>query len=177
LPLTRSHKNQIIEQYVDLLQTSQGLFLADYRGLSVKELQQLRRQARNAGGRVRVVKNTLFRIALKRSGQPMPDEALVGPVLVGFATEEPSLVAKAFVEFAKNAPHFKIKGGILDGAVLSTEDVEAIAKLPPMEILRSQLIATIEAPMSNLLRLINAPMREIAQVLKARSEREEAQAA
>jgi len=162
---------------MELLQQSHGVFLADYRGLTVKEMQQLRRQARDAGGRVRVVKNTLFRIALERSGQPVPTDLLEGPVLVGFAVEDVPPLAKAFVDFAKGAPRFKLKGGLLDGRVISAEDIDAIAKLPPMEVLRSQLIAAIEAPMSSLLRVLNAPMREIAQVLKARSEQEEAAAA
>jgi len=177
LPLTRAQKNEIIEQYVELLQQSEGFFMADYRGLSVKEMQQLRRQARDAGGRVQVVKNTLFRIALERSGQSIPTELLVGPVLVGFAVEDVPPVAKAFVDFAKEAPRFKVKGGVLSGRVITAEEVEAIAKLPPLDVLRAQLIAAIEAPMSNLLSVINAPMREIAQVLKARSEQEGAAAA
>ncbi len=174
MPLTRAQKNEIIEEYVALLQQSQALILADYRGLTVKELQQLRRQVREAGGQARVVKNTLFRIALERSNLPVPTDLLVGPVLVGFAVEDIPPLAKAFVDFAKEAGKFKIKGGLLEGREITPEDVDAIAKLPPLEVIRAQLVAAIEAPMSQLVSVISAPMREIAAVLQARSEQSEA---
>ncbi len=174
MPLTRAQKSEIIEQYVELLQQSQAVLMADYRGLTVKELQQLRRQVREAGGQVRVVKNTLFRIALERTNTPVPTDLLVGPVLVGFAIEDIPPLAKAFVDFAKEVSKFKVKGGLFEGRQVSPEDVEAIAKLPPLDVLRAQLVAAIEAPMSNLLSVISAPMREIAAVLQARSEQSEA---
>ncbi len=178
MPLTRAQKDQLIEKYMDLLQNSQGLIMADYRGLTVKEMQVLRRQVKEAGGHVQVVKNTLFRIALERLERPVPQELLVGPVVVGFGVTDVPPVAKAFVEYAKEASALKIKGGMLGNRILSSEEVEDLAKLPPMEVIRAQLIAAIEGPMTNLVGVISAPLREIVQVLKARSEQgEEAQAA
>ncbi len=174
MPLTREQKNQIIEEYVELLQASHGLVLADYRGLTVKEMQALRRQVKDAGGRMRVVKNTLFRIALERSGLPVPTDMLVGPVLVGFGVEDVPPVAKAFVEYAKEVSALKIKGGMLGERLLSVEEVEDLAKLPPLDVLRAQLVAAIQGPLTNLVGIISAPMREIAYVLQARSEQGEA---
>ncbi len=174
MPLTREQKNQIIEEYTELLQASHGLVLADYRGLTVKEMQALRRQVKEVGGHMRVVKNTLFRIALERSGLPVPTDMLVGPVLVGFGIEDVPPVAKAFVEYAKDVPALKVKGGMLGERFLSVEDVEALAKLPPMDVLRAQLVAAIQGPLTNLVGIISAPMREIAYVLQARSEQGEA---
>ncbi len=174
MPLTREQKNQIIEEYVELLQASQGLIMADYRGLTVKEMQALRRQVKDAGGRMRVVKNTLFRIAMERTGLPVPTELLVGPVLVGFGVEDVPPIAKAFVNYAKDVPALKIKGGMLGERLLSVQEVEDLAKLPSMDVLRAQLVAAIQGPLTNLVGIISAPMREIAYVLQARSEQSEA---
>jgi len=177
LPLTRAQKDVIIQEYIELLQQSQAVFLADYRGLTVKEMQQLRRQVREVGGQARVVKNTLFRIALERAEMPVPTDLLVGPVFAGFAVEDIPPLAKAFVEFSKEMAKFKIKGGLLEGRQIEPADVEAIAKLPPLDVLRAQLVAAIQAPLSNLVSVISAPMREIVYVLQARAEQGESQAA
>ncbi len=174
LPLTRAQKEQLIEKYMDLLRNSHGLILADYRGLTVQEMQELRRQVKEAGGHLQVVKNTLFRIAMERIEMSVPQELLVGPVVVGFGIKDVPPVAKAFVEFSKEAASFKIKGGMLGESVLSVEDVENLAKLPPMDVLRGQLVGTIQGPMSNLVNVISAPLREIAYILQARAEQGQA---
>ncbi len=174
LPLTRAQKEQLIERYMDLLRNSHGLILADYRGLTVKEIQGLRRQVKDAGGHLQVVKNTLFRIAMQRVDMSVPEDMLVGPVVVGFCIQDVPPVAKAFVEFGKESPAFAIKGGMLGETILSVEEVENLAKLPPMEVLRGQLLGAIQGPMTNLVGVISAPLREIAYVLQARAEQGEA---
>lgn len=177
MPLTRKEKDQLIEKYVDLLRNSYGVILADYRGLTVKEMQELRRRVKEAGGHVQVVKNNLFRIALERLEQPVPTDMLVGPTVVGFGLQDVPPVAKAFVEYAKEVENLRLKGGMLDSRIISVEDVETLAKLPPMEELRAQIVAAIQAPLVNLLGVIQAPLREIVQILQARSEQGEAEAA
>ncbi len=177
MPLTRKEKDQLIERYMDLLRNSHGVILADYRGLTVKEMQELRRRVKEAGGHVQVVKNTLLRIALERLEQPVPADMLVGPTVAGFGLQDVPPVAKAFVEYAKEAENLRLKGGLLDSRIISVEEVETLAKLPPMEELRAQLVAAIQAPLVNLLGVIQAPLREIVQVLQARSEQGEAEAA
>ncbi len=174
LPLTRAQKEELISRYMDLLRDSHGLILADYRGLTVKEMQDLRRRVKEAGGHLQVVKNTLFRIALQRAEMPVPQDLLVGPVVVGFGIKDVPPVAKAFVEFAKEASTFTIKGGMLGHTILSAEGVESLAKLPSMEVLRGQLVSAIQGPMVNLVGLITAPLREIVQILEARSQQAEA---
>ncbi len=159
---------------MDLLRNSHGVILADYRGLTVKEMQGLRRQVKDVGGHLQVVKNTLFRIALQRLGMPVPEELLVGPVVVGFGIEDVPPVAKAFVDFRKEARGFTIKGGMLGETILSAESVENLAKLPSMDVLRGQLVAAIQGPMTNLVGILQAPLREIVQILQARAEQAQA---
>jgi len=174
LPLTREQKNAVIQEYATLLEQSQGLLLADYRGLTVKQMQELRRKARDAGGQVRVVKNTLFRIALEQVGLPVQPEFLVGPAVVGFGGEDMAPLAKAFVDFARSTKTLKVKGGVLGRRVLTASDVEVLSQLPSIEVVRAQLVAAIEGPLTNLVGVITAPLREIAQVLQARAEQGEA---
>lgn len=177
MPLTRKEKDKLIERYMELLRDSQGVILADYRGLTVKEMQDLRRRVREVGGHVQVVKNTLFRIALERLERPVPTDLLVGPTVVGFGIKDIPPVAKAFVDYAKEVDRLKIKGGMMDSRILSVADVETLAKLPPMEELRAQIVGAIQAPMVNLLGVITAPLREIAYILQARAEQGGGQAA
>ncbi len=177
MPLTRKEKDQLIEKYMDLLRNSYGLVLADYRGMTVKEMQDLRRQVREAGGHAQVVKNTLFRIALERLEYPVPTEMLVGPTLVGFGLQDVPPVAKAFVEYAKEVETLRIKGGMMDQRIISVEEVETLAKLPPLSELRAQIVGAIQAPLVNLVGVLQAPLREIVQILQARSEQGESQAA
>lgn len=177
MPLTRKEKDKLIEQYMELLRTSQGVVLADYRGLTVKEMQELRRRVREVGGHMQVVKNTLFRIALERLEQPVPTDMLVGPTVVGFGLQDVPPVAKAFVEYSQQVEFLKLKGGLLDGRILSVAEVEMLAKLPPLEELRAQIVAAIQAPMVNLLGVIQAPLRDIVYILQARAEQGEEKAA
>lgn len=174
MPLTREQKNAIIEQYTDLLRESYGVVLADYRGLTVKDLEILRRKAREAGGKVQVVKNTLFRIALQRAGLPVPAEFLIGPVIVGFGVDDVPPLAKAFIDFAQDTKVLQVKGGLLGDRVLDVQEVENLAELPSMEELRAQMVAAVQGPLTSLVGIISAPLREIAYVLQARSEQAEA---
>jgi large subunit ribosomal protein L10 len=167
----------MVAEYLDNMSRSRAMILADYRGLTVANITQLRQNLREVDGSFHVVKNTLFERALKEAGLPVPTEQMDGPIAIGFCYGDTPPVAKALVDFAKGLDVLEIKGAILGTDLIDAAGVRGLADLPPRDVLRAQLIAAIEGPMSNLVNVLNAPMREIAQVLKARSEQDQEQEA
>lgn len=146
------------------------MILADYRGLTVANITQLRQNLREVDGAFHVVKNTLFERALEQAGMPVPAEYMDGPLAVGFCYGDTPPVAKALVDFSKGLDVLEIRGAILGTDIIDAAGVRGLADLPPRDVLRAQLLAALQGPMSNLVSVLNAPMRELAQVLKARSE-------
>lgn len=177
MAISREKKEQMVQDYLDNMSKSRAMILADYRGLTVANITQLRQNLREVDGSFHVVKNTLFERALKEAGLPVPTEQMDGPIAIGFCYGDTPPVAKALVDFAKGLDVLEIKGAILGTDVIDAASVRGLADLPPRDVLRAQLIAAIEGPMSNLVNVLNAPMREIAQVLKARSEQDQEAAA
>jgi large subunit ribosomal protein L10 len=170
LAISREKKEEMVADYADNLSRSRAMILTDYRGLTVANITQLRQNLREVDGAFQVVKNTLFQRALEQAGMPVPTEHLEGPLAVGFCFGDTPPVAKALVDFAKQVEMLQIKGAILGTELLDAQGVRGLADLPPRDVLRAQLLAAIQGPMSNLVSVLAAPMREIAQVLKARSE-------
>jgi large subunit ribosomal protein L10 len=177
LAISKEKKKQMVADYVDNLSRSRAMILADYRGLTVANITQLRQNLREVDGSFHVVKNSLFELALKEAGLPVPTEYLQGPVAVGFCYGDTPPVAKALVDFAKGLDVLEIKAAILGTDIIDAEGVKGLADLPPRDVLRAQLLGAIQGPMSNLVSVLNAPMREIAQVLRARSEQDQEAAA
>jgi large subunit ribosomal protein L10 len=170
LAISREKKEEMVAEYADNLSRSRAMILTDYRGLTVANITQLRQNLREVDGAYQVVKNTLFQRALEEAGLPVPTEHLEGPLAVGFCFGDSPPVAKALVDFAKGIDALQIKGAILGTDILDAQGVKGLADLPPRDVLRAQLLAAIQGPLSNLVSVLDAPMREIAQVLKARSE-------
>jgi large subunit ribosomal protein L10 len=177
LAISREKKEQMVAEYLDNMSRSRAMILADYRGLTVANITQLRQNLREVDGSFHVVKNTLFERALQEAGMPVPTEQMDGPLAIGFCYGDTPPVAKALVDFARGVDVLEIKGAILGTDIIDAAGVRGLAELPPRDVLRAQLIAAIEGPMSNLVNVLNAPMREIAQVLKARSEQDQEAAA
>jgi large subunit ribosomal protein L10 len=170
LAISREKKEEMVADYAEDLSRSRAMILTDYRGLTVANITQLRQNLREVDGVFHVVKNTLFQRALEQAGMPVPTEQLEGPLAVGFCFGDTPPVAKALVDFAKQVEMLQIKGAILGTELLDAQGVKGLADLPPRDVLRAQLLAAIQGPMSNLVSVLAALMREIAQVLKARSE-------
>jgi large subunit ribosomal protein L10 len=160
-------KAQTIQATKERFQRSRGVLFAEYRGLKVVELQQLRKDL-GQNGDFQVVKNTLFRIAAGDAAAELPEAMTSGPTAVTFVYENESDCAKALTDYAKAHPHLVIKGAYLDGAVMDAKQVDALAKLPPREVLIAQLVGTIAAPLSNLVGVVEAlyadPIRVIGAV-------------
>jgi large subunit ribosomal protein L10 len=170
LAISRDKKKQMVAEYVDKMSRSSALVLADYRGLTVANLTDLRRRLREVGGVFQVVKNTLFIRALEEAGIPVPTEHFEGPIAVGYSLEDSPPVAKVLTDFAKETQVLKIHGAIVGASFMDKKAVEALADLPPREVLQAQLLGAVQGPMSSLVSTIAAPMRELIQVLQARSE-------
>ncbi len=157
------------------LEGSAAVIMAEYRGLSVKEMQALRRNMRAAGGEVVVYKNSLALIAVRDLGLPEEfGEFLVGPTMFAFAAEEPVAPAKALVDFAKEHEALVVKGGLVEKAVVDAAGIKAVASLPSREELVAKLLGTMQNPITGFVRVLNGPAGAFARVLRAIADQKEA---
>lgn len=163
-----AQKERVIEQAKEWYGKSVGLVFTDYRGLKVKELQQIRRALGDKGGEIHVIKNTLFRLAAGDDAEKFPAELHNGPTAVAFVYQNESEVAKVLFDFEKSTKTLSVKGGYFGGKVFDAKGVEALSKLPPRDVLLAQVIGTIAAPLTNLVGVIEAlyadPIRTIGAV-------------
>ncbi len=163
-----AEKQRTIEQAQQWYSQSTGVLFTDYRGLKVKEMQQLRRDLRAKGGELHVLKNTLFRIAAGSDSAQMPLEHHNGTTAVAFVFANESEVAKALLDYARTNKKLIVKGGFFGGKAMDAKGVEALSTLPPRDVLISQVIGAIAAPLTNLVGVIEAlyadPIRVIGAV-------------
>ena len=168
--MLKTDKERIVEELASELGSSDTLIVADYRGLTNKQLEALRDQLIPLGGRFRIVKNTLTRRAAEKAGADALLVMLEGPTAIAFIESEgdPAAVAKALAQTAKESNVLTLRGGILEGKTLSGEEVDTLATLPPTEVLRAQLVGAIVAPLTQLLALVSAPLRDLHGLVDAR---------
>lgn len=163
-----AEKARTIESAKEWYSKSVGLVFTDYRGLKVREMQELRRNLTAKGGELHVLKNTLFRVAVGEDLAKLPEELHSGPTAVAFVYENESECAKALFDYAKTNKNLKIKGGYFNGQSFDAKGVEALSKLPPRDVLIAQVIGTIVAPLTNLVSVLEAlyadPIRTIGAV-------------
>ena len=163
-----AEKAKTIEQAKDLYSKSVGVVFTDYRGLKVKEVQQLRRDLRKKGAEIHVLKNTLFRIAAGDDVANMPAELHNGPTAVAFVFENETECAKALLDYARTNKNLKVKGGYFGGRAFNAKEVEALSALPSRDVLIAQVIGAIAAPLTSLVGVIEAlyadPIRVIGAV-------------
>jgi large subunit ribosomal protein L10 len=176
LAITKERKEQVLVQYQDWLKRSQAVILVEYTGSSMKAMDTLRSKIREAGGEFHVVKNTLARRAFANSGMDLPADALLKSTAISFAFTDPALTAKALADAMKGNEHVKVKGGFMAGQMLNPTQVKALADMPPLPVVRAQLIGMIQAPAGKLVRTIAEPARGLAAVIKAFSEKASAAA-
>jgi large subunit ribosomal protein L10 len=169
LAITRERKEELVAHYGERLRNTDGFIIAEYRMMSVKGVNELRKRLRDsAGGSYSVTKNTLFAIALRENGWHVPDELLVGPVGVVFGNGNLPAVAKVVQQYIKEFPdNFAVKGGILGQSVFGAKDIEAVASLPTMDEIRAQLAGIIVAPASQLAGLLESATSQVVNVVQA----------
>jgi large subunit ribosomal protein L10 len=177
IDVLKSEKERIVAELVADLGAADKLIVADYRGLTNKQLEALRDQLLPLGARFRIVKNTLTRRAAEEAGAEALLAMLEGPTAIAFveSSGEPAAVAKALQATAKETNVLVLRGGILEGRQLSAEEVEELATLPPMDVLRGQLVGAIVGPLTQLLGLVSAPLRDLQGLVAARIDQLEAQ--
>ena len=170
--MQRTEKEQVVAELVEQLRSTESLIVADYRGLTNADLVELRAKVRGSGGRFQVVKNTLTRRAAEEAGTESLLALLEGPTAIAFVEAEgdPVAVAKALADTAKDTKVLTLRGGILSGRALTGADVEELAKLPAPEIVKSQLVGVVVAPLTQLAALLAAPLRDLVGLLDARIE-------
>lgn len=151
-----------------------AMWVVDYRGLSVKEIQLLRRAIRESDAQMKVYKNTIMHIALTELDCPDLDAVLAGPSAFVFAGEDPVASAKILRDFAKENENLEIKGGMMDGAFVDAAQVNEIANLPSREELIAKLLGTITNPLVKTVRVLNGPMEAFARVVSAIGEQKAA---
>jgi large subunit ribosomal protein L10 len=171
LPITRQQKEAYVAEYTEKLSRSHAAYIADYRGLSVSEIGNLRTQIRDQSeAELAVAKNTLLRLAFENAGLPIPEEQLEGPTAILFCFDDPVTPAKVLKKYVDGNDKVTVKGGVVDGRVIDLAGFVGMAELPSREEILAKLVGMIQAPSQELFSTITAPMRELAQVLHARSE-------
>jgi large subunit ribosomal protein L10 len=176
LAISRQKKDQVLAQYQDWIERSQAVLLVEYTGLTVKQLDAIRAKVRESGGEFHIVKNTLVRRVLKAKDMQVPQGLLENSTAMTFAFSDAAATAKALTEAAKGLEVVKLKGGFLEAQTLSAAQVKALAELPPLPVVRSQLLGVLQAPAGKLVRTLAEPARSLAAVFQARADQAQAAA-
>jgi large subunit ribosomal protein L10 len=176
LGLNLEQKQAVVAEVAAELANAQALIVAEYRGLDVGRVTQLRARARKSGLYLRVLKNTLARRAVKGTPFESLADQMVGPLMYGIAAD-PVAGAKVLADFARENELFVIRGGAMPGNRMSDKDVKALALLPAREQLIAQLLATLQAPMAKLVRTMNEVPARFARTLAAYRDSKEKAAA
>ena len=173
----KSEKERVIAELTERLRVSPTLIVADYRGLTMPEIDGLRGELLKHGARFSVVKNTLTRRAAEAAGADAVLAMLEGPTAIAFLESEgdPVAVAKALSDAVRTTKVIVIRGGVLDGKAITADDVDNLAKLPPTDVLRAQLVGAIAAPLATVVGIFAAPLRDLVGVIDARIEQLKAQ--
>jgi large subunit ribosomal protein L10 len=165
--MNRDQKSAVVDEIAGQIESAGAIFAVDYRGISVSQVAELRVKLGEADARFRVVKNSLSERAADKAGMDTLKPMLIGPTALTFVNGDAALAAKALNDAARQFNLLDFKGGVLNGAALSADDVRSIARLPAREVLHAQLVGTIAAPITGLVRGLNALIAGIAIQLQA----------
>jgi large subunit ribosomal protein L10 len=168
--MQRSEKERVVADLTERLRTTETLIVADYRGLTNSELDGLRGELLKHGARFSVVKNTLTRRAAEQAGADVLLALLDGPTAIAFleADGDPVAVAKALGDAARTTRVLAVRGGVLEGKPITSEDVENLAKLPPIDALRAQVLGAVTSPLYAIVGLFTAPLTDLVGLIDAR---------
>jgi large subunit ribosomal protein L10 len=174
----KTEKQFVVDQLTERLKTAETLIVADYRGLTNKQLDAIRDELVKVGAKFAVAKNTLARRAAEAAGADAVLGLLEGPTAIAFvpAGGDPVAVAKALNDAVRTTKILTIRGGVLQGKVIGEEDIKSLAALPPVETLRAQALGAMVAPLTGFLALVSAPLQSLIGLIDARIEQLEAEA-
>ena len=171
--MDRAEKKELVAELNGVFKTSSVVIVAHYSGLTVAQLQSLRKQMRAAGASVQVAKNRLAKIALEGTDVASIGSLLKGPTLIAYS-DDPVAAPKVAVAFSKESDKFVILGGAMGKTVLNPEAVKALATLPSLDELRAKIVGLVQAPATKIAQLANAPAAKLARVFGAYANRDAA---
>jgi large subunit ribosomal protein L10 len=168
--MLRSNKERIVGELTERLQATETLIVADYRGLTMKEVDALRGELLQHGAKFTIVKNSLTRRAAEAAGADSVLALLDGPTAIAFLETDgdPVAVAKALSDAARTTKVLAVRGGVLEGRVMTADEVNELAKLPPLDALRGQVLGAVAAPLYAIVGLFTAPLQDLHGLLQAR---------
>jgi large subunit ribosomal protein L10 len=168
----KEDKERLVEELTERLKSTETLVVADYRGLTMPQIDDLRTKLLEHGARFAVVKNTLTRRAAEAAGTDALLALLEGPSAIAFLESDgdPVAVAKALVDAARDTRVLEVRGGLLEGRPVDPAEIESLAKLPPADVLRGQVLGAITAPLTAIVGLFTAPLQDLYGLLDARIE-------
>ena len=169
--MKKEDKERVVAELTERLRTTETLLVADYRGLTMPQIDDLRSKLIEHGARFSVVKNTLTRRAAEAAGSDALLAMLEGPTAIAFLESDgdPVAVAKALVDAARDSV-LEVRGGLLEGRPIEADEIESLAKLPPFDVLRSQVLGAITSPLTAIVGLFTAPVQDLYGLLDARIE-------
>jgi large subunit ribosomal protein L10 len=172
MTVQKEDKQKVVADLTDRLKSSETLIVADYRGLTMPQIDDLRSELLKHGAKFTVVKNTLTRRAAEAAGADALLALLDGPTAIAFLETDgdPVAVAKAIGATSRETKVLAVRGGILDGRPITAEEIETLAKLPPLDQLRGQVVGAIAAPLYAIVGLFNAPLQNLVGLIDARIE-------
>jgi large subunit ribosomal protein L10 len=165
--MKKAEKTSLVSDLNQSFGRASMALVSEYKGMTAAESSELRRRLRAVRGELRVAKNTLVKLAIRDTKFAGLDQQLGGPVGVIFSFEDPIAVAKTVTSFREAGEKFKVRGGVLEGRPLTREEIQALANLPPKEVVMGQLLGLLQAPGSALVRLLNEPGSALARVIDA----------
>jgi large subunit ribosomal protein L10 len=173
----KEDKERVVADLTERLKNTETLLVADYRGLTMPQIDELRTKLLEHGARFAVVKNTLTRRAAEAAGSDALLALLEGPTAIAFLESDgdPVAVAKALVDTARDTRVLELRGGMLEGRPVEPAEIESLAKLPPADVLRGQVLGAITAPLTGILALFTAPLQDLYGLIDARIEQLQAQ--
>ncbi len=168
--MLRSDKERIVGELTERLQATETLIVADYRGLTMKEVDALRGELLQHGAKFTIVKNSLTRRAAEAAGADTVLALLDGPTAIAFLETDgdPVAVAKALADTARTTKVLAVRGGVFEGRVMTADEVGELAKLPPVDVLRGQVLGAVAAPLYAIVGLFTAPLQDLHGLLQAR---------
>lgn len=168
---SRSQKTELLEKYKEILQSKEGYFLINSDKADTQTTTGLKIQLKDVGANLAVVKNSIFKVALQETDQPLNTQTFDGPTAIIYFDEDPTAPAKLVKEIQKKTPLFDARGGVYEGEFLTAEKVMQLAEIPSREILLGKLLGTMSAPVSGFMNAVTGNVRGLTMVLKGISEK------
>jgi len=167
LPINKQQKEVMLQMLKDKMGSSQIIIMADYKGINVDAITKLRRRMQESGSEFKVAKNTIIKIAARELNLADADPYLEGPTALAFGINDPVAPAKVLYDFIKEFKKLEVKGAILEGQVISAEQVKSLANLPSREVLLAQVLGGMQAPMYGFAGALQGLLRNLVYVLDA----------